>query len=422
MTYSLRHLFVLVLLTGIAAPVGAQVPADSVLVLELVPVQPVDPPPAFRLVDILGRGNAVVRGQSVFSPMSAVAVDPVDGSRVYFETNGSSIPGTWTTSIRGLARLGINSWGSLGRDAADRLEAGSTQVFTLRNSQLFAVPKNGGTNTPIAAVPGAVDLVVVDPEVFVLTVAPGPASQILAVHASTRAVRTVGTYPAGRALAWSPTFELLLGTDSGAILRIDATSGAVTNTTTTATTFITGIAATRFGTAVWTDGAQIYSEILGGASIYTSATSILDLAAPRSTEPSLMPYGTSCARPDTVAFQFDTQPALGNAAFRVGLRRGAPNTNALLCIGPGFSFSTLFGQPLPVPLQGLGLGQCLLWSDPIVQAGVPLDAVGSADVSIGIPNDPALVGATFGLQWFGAQSGANALSLVGSEGAAAQIY
>ena len=339
-----------------------------------------------------------------------------------FGCSGSSLGGTWSSSIRGLARFGANTWGALGREASERLDVGATKVFTLRGGQLFAVPKTGGANLAIAAVPLAVDLVAVDPEVFVLLQTPGPASQILAVNHSNGATRTLATYPPARAIAWSPTLELLVGTTTGLILRIDPASGAITNTTSTSTTFITGIAATRFGTAVWTDGTQIFSELLGGTPIYTAATPILDIAAPRTQSASLMPYGTSCASPGTVTFQFDAQPTLGNAAFRVGLRNGAPNTNALLCLGLGFSFSTVFGQQLPVPLQSIGLGTCLLWSDPVLQAGLPLNAAGAADVPLGIPNDAALVGLVFGLQWFGAQNGANAAGLVGSEGAAAQIY
>jgi hypothetical protein len=64
----------------------------------------------------------------------------------------------------------------------------------------------------------------------------------------------------------------------------------------------------------------------------------------------------------------------------------------------------------------------LLHCDPILQSGIALDGTGSASVLAAIPNDPVLAGATFGLQWFGAQAGANALGFVGSEGAAAQIW
>ena len=135
-----------------------------------------------------------------------------------------------------------------------------------------------------------------------------------------------------------------------------------------------------------------------------------------------MPYGQSCAAPRTVEWTFPSQPTLGNANFRIGLRAGTPNTPALLCLGLGFSFSSVLGQTLPVSLQSLGLGTCLLHCDPVLQSGVALDGTGAANVPSPIPNDPALAGATFGMQWFSVQPGSNALSIVGSEGVAAQVF
>lgn len=135
-----------------------------------------------------------------------------------------------------------------------------------------------------------------------------------------------------------------------------------------------------------------------------------------------MPYGASCAAPDTVQWSFDQQPFVGNAAFRAGLRNGSRSTPALFCFGIDFAFSSLFGQQLPVSLQSLGFGACLLHCDPLFQLGVTLDGAGAANVQLGIPNDPALVGATFGMQWFGAQGGANPIGYVGSQGVAAQLF
>ena len=94
----------------------------------------------------------------------------------------------------------------------------------------------------------------------------------------------------------------------------------------------------------------------------------------------------------------------------------------LLCLGLGFSFRSVFGQQLPIALQPLGLGTCLLHCDPILQSGIALDGTRAASVLTPIPNDPALAGASFGMQWFGSQQGSNALSLVASEGVAAQIF
>ena len=416
------HVLPSAVLAAVAMPLAAQTPIDSILVLEDVPVQQGNTPPAFRLVDALGRGFSTVRNQTVFAPRTSAAVDPTDASSVFYETSSTSLGGTWSTTIRGLATFGINTWGTLGREASTRVEAGATKVFTLRNGQLWAVPKAGGANAAIASVPFAVDLTIVDPEAFVLTLPPSGASQILAVHTGTFAVRTLGPLPSSRSIAWSPTLELLVGTDTGDVLRVDPATGTVTNSTATGTGSIRNLAATRFGTAVWTDGARIYSELLGGAVIYTSTWPILDLSMPRTLAASLMPYGQSCAAPGTIEWSFSSQPNLGNANFRVGLRNGTPNTPALLCLGQGFSFSTVFGQVLPIGLGSIGLGSCLLHCDPILQSGIALDGTGAASALAAIPNDPALAGATFGLQWFGAQAGANALGFVGSEGAAAQIW
>jgi hypothetical protein len=416
------HVFRSAVLAAVAMPLAAQTPTDSILVLEDVPVQQGNTPPAFRLVDALGRGFSTVRNQTVFAPRTAAAIDPTDASNVFYETSSTSLGGTWSTTIRGLATFGVNTWGTLGREASTRVEAGAMKVFTLRNGQLWAVPKAGGVNAAIASVPFAVDLTIVDPEAFVLTLPPSGASQIVAVHTGTFAVRTLRPLPSSRSIAWSPTLELLVGTDTGDVLRVDPATGTVTNSIATGTGSIRNLAATRFGTAVWTDGARVYSELLGGAVIYTSTWPILDLSMPRTLAASLMPYGQSCAAPGTIEWSFSSQPNLGNANFRVGLRNGTPNTPALLCLGQGFSFSTVFGQALPIGLGSIGLGSCLLHCDPILQSGIALDGTGSASALAAIPNDPALAGATFGLQWFGAQAGANALGFVASEGAAAQIW
>ena len=416
------HVLPSAVLAAVAMPLAAQTPIDSILVLEDVPVQQGNTPPAFRLVDALGRGFSTVRNQTVFAPRTSAAVDPTDASSVFYETSSTSLGGTWSTTIRGLATFGVNTWGTLGREASTRVEAGATKVFTLRNGQLWAVPKAGGANAAIASVPFAVDLTIVDPEAFVLTLPPSGASQILAVHTGTFAVRTLGPLPSSRSIAWSPTLELLVGTDTGDVLRVDPATGTVTNSIATGTGSIRNLAATRFGTAVWTDGARIYSELLSGAAIYTSSWPILDLSMPRTLAASLMPYGQSCAAPGTIEWSFSSQPNLGNANFRVGLRNGTPNTPALLCLGQGFSFSTVFGQVLPIGLGSIGLGSCLLHCDPILQSGIALDGTGAASALAAIPNDPALAGATCGLQWVGAQAGANALGFVGSEGAAAQIW
>ncbi len=409
-------------LSLLAAAATAQVPADAAIVLLDVPVQPNNLPPAFVLVDVLGRGHATMRNQSVFADRTSVSVDPTDASRVFYETSATSLGGTWTAAVRGLAEFGINTWGSLGRDASERVEAGGVQVFTLRQGQIFAVLKSGGTNTSIASIGASVDLAVRDPEVFVLTRNAGIGSQLFAVHSQTRAVRTLGLLPPSSAVAWSPTGELIVGADDGTLLRVDPTNGNVTNSNPTGTGTFVALAATRFGTAVWTDGVRVYSEILGAVPIYTAPYPILDLAAPRTTSASLMPYGQGCAAPRTVEWAFPSQPTLGNANFRIGLRAGTPNTPALLCLGLGFSFSSVFGQPLPVSLQSLGLGTCLLHCDPVLQSGVALDGTGAANVLSPIPNDPALAGATFGMQWFSVQPGSNALSIVGSEGVAAQVF
>ncbi len=418
-TSLLPHVAALALL---AATAVAQVPADSAIVLLDVPVQQNNLPPAFVLVDVLGRGHATVRNQSVYAARTSVSVDPTDASRVFYETSATSLGGTWTAAVRGLAEFGINTWGSLGRDASERVEAGGVQVFTLRAGQVFAVLKSGGANTAIASIGASVDLAVRDPEVFVLTRNPGIGSQVFAVHSQTRAVRALATLPPSSAIAWSPTGELIVGADDGTLLRVDPTNGNVTGSNSTGTGTFVALTATRFGTAVWTDGVRVYSEILGAVPIYTASFPILDLAAPRTTAASLMPYGQSCAAPRTVEWTFPSQPTLGNTNFRIGLRAGTPNTPALLCLGLGFSFSSVFGQPLPIALQPLGLGTCLLHCDPILQSGIALDGTGAASVLAPIPNDPALAGASFGMQWFGVQQGSNALSLVGSEGVAAQVF
>ena len=80
-------------LSLLAATAVAQVPADSAIVLLDVPVQQNNLPPAFVLVDVLGRGHATVRNQSVFAERTSVSVDPTDASRVFYETIALNMDG-----------------------------------------------------------------------------------------------------------------------------------------------------------------------------------------------------------------------------------------------------------------------------------------------------------------------------------------
>jgi hypothetical protein len=101
------------------------------------------------------------------------------------------------------------------------------------------------------------------------------------------------------------------------------------------------------------------------------------------------PYGQGCGGP-AVAGSIGL-PWLGNRDFRF----------ALFDARPGAAATLLFGlSPISTPLDGLGFVGCSLLSDGLLgEIGAPTDAGGRATSRGGVPEDPALRGATAVLQW-----------------------
>jgi hypothetical protein len=111
-------------------------------------------------------------------------------------------------------------------------------------------------------------------------------------------------------------------------------------------------------------------------------------------------------------------PRLANP-FGIGVSLGVPSSAAFLFTGAS---RTAWGAiPLPFELGVLGAPGCRLLVSGDIVTGHPLDALGAASVSFGIPADTGLLGASIHQQFFVLDGGANALGLATTNGGTATI-
>jgi hypothetical protein len=375
----------------------AQVPTDTVLVLETTAtVQE----PYYRLVDVFGRGVTQVRAQSVFVPVGSVATDPVDASRFFYHSGGTVLPGTWHATLGPMAAIGTNTWGSLSRTTATRVEVGATRAYTLEGSAVQAVPKAGGTTATLVNVAGAVDLAVSEPRIWVAADGAGQAVPIVEFDLTTGTSRAIGSFVGVRSIAASPLGnELCLGFDTGDLQRVDATTGAVLTTLPTGLGPITAVGYTRFATLVWTDGTDLWSEVAPAAPVFTSSTTILDFGVARAPTASVIPFGRGCGSGSSASQASNGVPTLGNSAWSLGLRHGPVNAFALFALGTDRVFASALGVALPFDLAAFGAPGCPLLVDPLALVFHATSGSGSADQALAIPNAPALAGTELSGQW-----------------------
>jgi hypothetical protein len=157
--------------------------------------------------------------------------------------------------------------------------------------------------------------------------------------------------------------------------------------------------------------------LVGGAS--TSPPAVLsDMWSYRSSWPArYAPFGTGCAGSlgaPRLRAAANTQPWLGDP-LTVRVDQIPPTAFAALIFGR--SQTSWGGVPLPLSLAGLGMPGCALLVDPVLTT--PMANVrGSAELSLTVPADLALLAVTLFHQGVVADAQANAAGLVVSNGAA----
>lgn len=235
---------------------------------------------------------------------------------------------------------------------------------------------------------------------------------------ATATQRLVGNYVGVRAIAASPVApELCLGLQNGDLVRIDIATGAVIATTPTGLGPIVAVGYTRFGTLVWADATQLWSELVPGGPVWVSGSAIVDFGIGVASTASVTPFGVGCGLGAAAEWSSNSLPVLGNAGFALGLGSAPVNAFAVLALGGSRYFSAALGA-LPFSLQGLGAPGCELLVDPQVLLLLTTNAVGAATQVIPIPVAPGLAGLEFVGQWFVPDAGVGALGLAGTVGVA----
>lgn len=406
----------------LAVSLVAQVPTDAALILQDAP----GTNPNYALADVFGRGSTPVAGQNVIltPPPNSVATDPVLGTDFYF-LSASAFAGAWRVRLGALATFQQSVWGPWQQQVCQRLEVGTTRVVTLRNGAVESSPKL--SLAPVQPVllfqlPGAVDLAVAEPFVYVASNVGGGLSPLVEFHLQNGTQRTIGNYANVRSLALSPaSSELCLGLASGDLERIDVATGATISSQPTGLGSIVAVAYTRFGSLVYADAQTVWSELSPGAPIYTSSTTIFDVGVSQVPIASSTPYGSGCGAATTSDWAVTGAPTVGNASYTVGLRQGVPSSFAVLALGDSRSASSVFGAPLPIDLSGLGDPGCQLLVDPLVLAALPTDASGSANLPLPIPAAAILAGVEWSAQWVQPDAAIGPFGLVTSRGLAIAI-
>ncbi|MGE3175512.1 MAG: hypothetical protein AB7O97_23010 [Planctomycetota bacterium] len=133
-------------------------------------------------------------------------------------------------------------------------------------------------------------------------------------------------------------------------------------------------------------------------------------------------FGTACAGTGFGAPQLQSTgglPARGNGLFGLTIANAPPDGLAAIWIG--VDRTTLGGFTLPLDLLPFGAPGCRLYVNPLTTYVVQFDVTGGGGLSLPIPNDPALQGATFFAQGGLFASGANAAGMLFSGGLSIRI-
>lgn len=415
----MRSLFCVPLLTGI---LSAQLPSDGVVVLEALHAGPVVSLPRFVLVDALGRGQCGVTGYFAFpTDPVAISTDGADNGHFWFTSSPAfdgAVQGVWRADVGRLAHVEQINGPLAGVVAPARLAVGATKIATVRLDELWIAPKDLGGSVPVASLPGALDVAVREPLVYVLTNDSFQAS-LVEWDLVLGTLRTVTTRPDATCLALSPDGSTLaIGLPGGGVERIDAASGGSLGTVTSALGPIVAVDFTTQGTLVYTDGLTVLGELSPTPLYVSGLATIRDLVVVTLPAASIVPFGDGCDSSFGIDWAAASNPTLGNAAFALGLRGGEAGGVGLLVFGASRAVSSVHAVPLPIDLGPLGAPGCRILVDPVLLSLHALDGAGSVDVPVPIPNAPVLIGNEFAAQWAVPDATANVLGFTTSRGVA----
>jgi hypothetical protein len=312
----------LLLGSSLCATAVAQVPTDAIVVLETSVPSGLN----YKYVDVLGRGITTVLGQNVFlqPPPVSVATDPTGAQYFFFQANPSSLAGTWRFGTGLLGRIASAQWGSWLRVAGERVEVGSTRVFTLRSgiveSYAKVPPATIVPATQLFTLANAIDLAVAEPFLYVASNS-GGSSVVVEYDLVQSTQRVIGNYFGVRSIAvWPAGAELTLGLQSGDLQRINIVNGATISTTPTGLGQLIAVGYSRFGSLAYTDGLQLWSELVPTGPLYVSNTTIRDFGVATWPVATATPFGSGCGLGAPITWSVPAAPALGNSTFTLGLR------------------------------------------------------------------------------------------------------
>ena len=389
----------------VLSSLSAQVPQNGVIVLETwVPFATT----IHHLVDAFGRGGAAIPGQTTFQVLShqSLAIDPNEPAFYFAHSNVPVATGTYRMQVGpggGILGIEAEAAGPWFATAATRIEVGANHVFMLANGNVEWCSRMPNVQAPAILFPvsGAVDLACKGPLLWVATNLPNQVTPLIERNVVTGAQRVVGSYADVTAIAVSPLVnELSLGFVNGDVATVDVATGQVLGVVATGLGPITAVGYTGFGTRVWADSTQVWSELVSGAPIHVATTSIVDLAVSIEPTASVAVFGTGCAVGAAARWGATSLPLLGNANFELMLWNVPAFRLAFLALGDSRSSSSVLAAPLPFDMQPFGAPGCRILVDPQVLLAHVVDQFSIARQTVPIPNTPALVGAEFGAQWF----------------------
>ena len=413
----------LAVLGSLATTAAAQLPHDGVLVLEGWA------PGASNLhwiVDAFGRGGAPIPGQTLFGTThGSLSVDPIQPANYFAHGTGTGAvtsrmqigPGGGILGLEGMVN---GPWFS---GAAARIEVGDQFVFALRNGGVDWCDRLTTFSTgTLFSIANAVDLATRGPQLFVATNNGALASPVVEWTFTTSQPRLIGNYVGVTAIAASPVAnQLSLGLDTGAVMTVDELTGQVLAVTpATLPGAVRAIGYTRQGARVWANSQRVWSE-LSNSVIHVTYTSIVDLAVCRLPTASVTVFGAGCGVSTGAAAKWaaTSLPLLGNQGFELMLWNLGSTQPIVLALGASRSFSSVLGQPLPLPMQPFGapIG-CSILADPLLTLVLVPDSFHTARWAVPIPNNPALVDVEFAAQGFKPDPVAGWLGLAPTSGLA----
>ncbi len=385
--------------------------------------------PGLRIVDpTTGVSSFLIPDpNSTVAPMRnalTVAIDPNDRGAVYlqggiavslgppitrFGLTGTRIATQTTKSVTGVT-------GQVGR----YIVVGTDLWFTLPGSTNAGVWKTalpGGQATQVLPLPSAFDLALAGAKVYALTKGTSVASTIVEIDVATLAPRTLGTsYPALTSLtAMGP--QLLCGAANGDVIAVAIASGAHSPFASPNKGAITAIVTDPVTSMPFfaTDRNEIWLFPQLITPICTTPNKIQDLDVSPLALAAVIFHGTACkgSNGKLPGLGFVALPSLGNAAFGFDVRNGLPAAPGWLLLGAS---RTLIGtQPLPFDLTSLNMPGCWLNTDLLLTLPIVLDASGSFQVPLPIPNSQALVGGRLMAQPWLRDAAANGLGYTTGE-------